>query len=89
MSSKNQTDSGKPYVSESIFRFCKNFGLQHTVSAMYHPQRNGKAEHVIQAFMESNRKLYFMSMQLWGQILETVANVYKMVPYIEIGMFRY
>ena len=38
--SKSQTDGGKPYVLDAIFRFCQSFGLQHTVTAAYHPQSN-------------------------------------------------
>ena len=37
MPAKIQTDGGKPYVLNAIFRFCKSFGLQHTVTAAYHP----------------------------------------------------
>ena len=33
--SKIQTDGGKPYVLDAIFRFSQIFGLQHTVTAAY------------------------------------------------------
>ena len=54
---KIQTDGGKPYVSNAIFRICESFGHQHTVTAAYHPQSNGKAKRVIQTIKGSIRKL--------------------------------
>ena len=48
VSAKFQKDGGEPYVSNAIFKFCKSFVPQNTITAVYHPQRNRKAEWLIQ-----------------------------------------
>ena len=53
---KIQTDGGRPYVSDAVYHFCKNFGLQHTVMAAYHPHSNGKAKRVTQTIKGCIRK---------------------------------
>ena len=60
---KIQTDGVRPYVSDAVYRFCKNFGLQHKVTAAYHPQSNGKAKRVIQTIKGCIRKLKVTSKQ--------------------------
>ena len=69
-----------------IFRFCESFGLQHTVTAAYHPQSNGKAERVIQTIKGSIRKLQVTSKQAWGRVLQTAASAYRMVLHEATGM---
>ena len=41
---KIQANGGRPYVLDAIYRYCQSFGLQHMVTAEYHPQSNGKAK---------------------------------------------
>ena len=53
---------------------------------MYHPQSNGKAERVIQKIEGSIRRLQVTSKQAWGQVLQTAASAYRMVPCETSGM---
>ena len=83
---KIQTDGGRPYVSDAIFRFCESFGLQHIVTAAYHPQSNRKAERVIRTIKGLIRKMKITSKQAWGRVLQTAASAYRMVPHEATGM---
>ena len=86
---KIQTDGGRPYVSDAIFRFCESFGLQHMVTVAYHPQSNGKAEQVIRTIKGSIWKMKITSKQAWGRVLQTAASAYRMVPHEATGMCHF
>lgn len=57
------------------------------MTAAYHPQSNGKAEHLSQTIKGSIRKNQVMLKQVWGRVLQTEASVYRMVPHEATGMF--
>ena len=80
------TDGGRPYISDAVYRLCKIFGLQHTVTAAYHPQTNGKAERVIQTIKGCIRKLQVTSKQGWSRVLQIAASAYRMVPHEATGI---
>ena len=73
---KIQTNGGRPYVSDAIYWSCQNPGLQHTVTAAYPPQSNGKAKRVIQTIKSCIRKLQVTSKQGWGRVLQMAASAY-------------
>ena len=57
------TDNGPSFKSESFRQFVSLNGIQHLMSALYHPASNGLAERAVQTFKKSMKKLSGGSVQ--------------------------
>ena len=44
------SDNGPQFVSEEFENFCKNNGIRHAKSSVYHPRSNGEAERFVRTF---------------------------------------
>ena len=44
------SDNGRQFMSEEFANFCKNNGINHRTSALYHPATNGLAENAVGNF---------------------------------------
>ena len=51
------TDNGTNFTSAEFEKFLKSNGTCHTQTALYHPALNGLAEHAVQTFKSSMKKL--------------------------------
>ena len=60
--------------------------MQHTVTAAYHPQSDGKAKRVIHTIKSCIRKLQVTSKQGWSRVLQIAASAYRMVPHEATGI---
>ncbi|XP_039303912.1 uncharacterized protein K02A2.6-like [Solenopsis invicta] len=47
------SDNGRQFISAEFQRFCKNNGIRHTTSSVYHPRTNGEAERFVQTFKKA------------------------------------
>ncbi|XP_011708369.1 PREDICTED: uncharacterized protein K02A2.6-like [Wasmannia auropunctata] len=47
------SDNGRQFVSSEFQKFCKNNGIRHTTSSVYHPRTNGEAERFVQTFKKA------------------------------------
>lgn len=41
------SDNGPQYASKDFIKLAESYGFKQQTSSPYHPQRNGKAEHVV------------------------------------------
>ena len=73
---KIQSDGGRPYVSSAILRFCEMFNIQHSITASYHPQSNGKAERMIQTLKKNVKKLQLDNFTSFSRALQVSASAY-------------
>lgn len=47
------TDNGRQFVAEEFEDFCKQQGIKHITSSVYHPRSNGEAERFVRTFKEA------------------------------------
>jgi len=50
------TDYGPQFTAIEFEQFCKNNGINHTLTAPYHPSSNGEAERFVQTFKQTMQK---------------------------------
>ena len=82
---KIQTDGGKPYVSQAIQDFLRNYGIKKTVTAAYRPESNGKAERIIQTLKQIMRNIRIGNHMNWRKALWIAVAGYRMVPHRGTG----
>ena len=77
------TDNGPQYISEEFKAFIKQNGIQHSLSAPYHPSTNGQAEICVKTF-----KKMFKSTNASKSLDERVDHVlrsYRNMPHTTTG----
>lgn len=77
------SDNGPCFTSQEFETFMEKNGIQHVMSAPYHPSSNGLAERAVQSFMEGMKKMK-------GETVETrVARFlfnYRITPHATTGL---
>ena len=71
------TDNGVQFPSNEFTQFCKNNGIRHSRSSVYHPRSNGEAERMVQTFKRSIKS----SDQPVEKRLEVFLFTYRTTPH--------
>jgi len=50
------SDNRPQFTTTEFHEFCKNNGINHILTAPYHPSSNGEAEHFVQTFKNTMQK---------------------------------
>ena len=79
------TDNGPQFVSKEFKDFCTANGVQHTLSAPYHPATNGEAERFVQTFKRNMkcRSAASMDVEKW---VSRFLITYRTTPHTVTGM---
>lgn len=64
------TDNGTQFLSDEFRQFAQAWGFQHTVSAPYHQQANGKAESAVKIAKLLVKKAYDSKQDFWELLLQ-------------------
>ena len=79
------TDNGPQFVSKEFADFCGANGVQHTLSAPYHPATNGEAERFVQTF-KKNMKCRSASSADVDKLVCRFLITYRTTPHTTTGM---
>ena len=82
---KIQLDGGRPYVSNAVLRFFISFNIEHQITAVYHPQSNGKAERAIKTIKNIVGRLLLDSFSDCTRTLQLAVGAYRFVPHQSTG----
>ena len=79
------SDNGSQFTSEVFQKFCKERGIQHTLTAPYHPQSNGEVERFVQTFKTSLKKCMLSGDKMRPALRNFLAR-YRVTPHCTTGI---
>ena len=79
------SDNGSQFTSEIFKKFCEARGIQHTLTAPFHPQSNGEAERFVQTFKTTMMKSKLSGEKMKPSLRNFLAR-YRVTPHCTTGI---